>query len=101
MKLENQSVYRRNSKHIRATPEPITFNEDDDIVQVPEIVPTAARENTPLPQEATPPDVEAVVQQNPIAPHMAPAPTTNDGAPPSVRIKTRCGRVVKPPVRFE
>ena len=90
VKLENQSVYGRNSKHIRATSESITFDEDGDIVQVPEIVPAAARKIIPPPAEATPNDVEAVQQWNPIVPHVAlPAPSTNDDALPSVRIKTR------------
>jgi len=60
VKLENQSVYRRNSKHTRATPESNTFDEDDYIVQVPEIVPIAAREIIKPPAEVTPNDVEAV-----------------------------------------
>ena len=67
MKLENQSVYRRNSKHIRATPESITFDDDDDIAPVPDNVPTAARPNITLPDEAPPHDVQ---QRNPIAPHV-------------------------------
>ena len=63
-----------------------------------EIVPTTARENIPPPEGETPHDDE---QRNPIAPHVAPAPITNDVAPPSVGIKTCSGRVVKRPVRFE